>query len=339
MTGVGMDWSLGELGRMFGGEIAGDPDRRFRLVSIDTVDPDGIALCENQGYLARSGGVGALLLPMHLSGDDRPHIRVPDPRRAFRRLLAESERPLPLRAGIHPTAVVDDAADVHPSASIGAYAVVEAGAVIGPEVRVFPFCYVGDGCRIGEQSVVYPHAVLLRNVLVGVRCRIHPGAVLGAEGFGFERDDAGWHRVPHVGFVRLGDDVEVRALASVERATCGTTEIGDGSKIGNLVQVGHNAQVGSHTVLAPMSGVGGSSTLAPGTVLGGQAGVGDHVEVSSGVQLAAASCTTRDIRRAGVYAGSPARPLAQQHRLDATAPYLPAILDRLRRLENDREAE
>jgi UDP-3-O-[3-hydroxymyristoyl] glucosamine N-acyltransferase len=328
-------WTLGELAERFAGRLVGPAGLVVeRPVPADARDRSGIAFCESRRYLAKATGVGALLLPEELSSDTVPYVQLADPRAAFGALLEEQRRPLPLGPGIHPTAVVAGTAQVDPSASVGPYVVIADGAVLGPRVRVHPFCYVGEGCTVGAGSVLWPHAVLCRDVHVGQRCTVHAGAVLGGDGFGYTREAGGWRKVPHVGDVRIGDDVDVCALASVERATCGSTVLGSGVKVGNLVQVGHNTRIGAHALLAPMSGVAGSSVLGERVVMGAQSGVSDHVTVADDVQLAGRTAVLRSIPRPGVYSGLPtAGPLERQQRVRALLPRLGELFERVRQLE------
>lgn len=332
-----MAWTLGELAENHQGRLVGDPDLLVHPVPAGATDPAGIAFCENRTYLAQATGVGALLLPYRLSSPDKPYIQVSDPRSVFTRLLGELERPIPLAAGIHPTAVVDDDTDIDPTASIGPYAVVERGAVLGSGVRVHAAAYVGENCRIGADTVIHPHAILCQNVRIGERCAIHPGAVVGSEGFGFADRADGWERVPQIGGVRIGDDVDLRALASVERATCGTTEVADGAKIGGLAYIAHNARIGEHALMVPTAAIGGSSSLGRRSTMGGQSLVTDHVAIGDDVRLGARSATTRGIDTPGVYTGWPARPLAQHLRIQALLPSLPGLLDRVQQLERQLE--
>ena len=328
-----MSWTLGELAEEFDGKLVGPADFEVRPVPADVEDPGGIAFCENSRYLSRATGVGAVLLPEHLSTAEKPYVQVADPREVFARMLKDLERPLPLAEGIHPTAVVDPEAYVDQSASVGAYAVVERGAVVNAGVRVYPFTYVGENCVVGAGSVLYPHVVLYQDVRLGEGCAVHPGAVVGTEGFGFARDGDGWRKVPQVGDVQVEDEVEIRALASVERANSGTTRICRGAKIGNLAHVGHNVRIGEQALMVPMSGIAGSSVLGDRAVLGGGAAVGDHVTVAEGAQLGARALATRDIREPGTYVGQPARPLRQQYRVEALLPRLQELFDRVRELE------
>jgi UDP-3-O-[3-hydroxymyristoyl] glucosamine N-acyltransferase len=333
-------WTLGEIAERFDGRLVGPAEQVVRRpVPADAQDPGGIAFCENRRYLAKATGVGALLLPGHLASETVPYVQVADPRAAFSRLLAGTGRPLPLAPGIHPTAVVGEGAEIDTSASVGAYAVVERGAVLGPRVRVHPFCYVGEGCTVGADSVLHPHAVLCQDVHVGQRCVVHPGAVLGVDGFGFAWEAGGWRKMPHVGDVRIGDDVDVCALAGVQRATCGSTVVGPGVKVGDLTLVGHNARIGAHALIAPMSGVGGSSVLGERVVMGAQSVVTDHVTVADDVRLAARTAALRGISRPGAYSGLPtAAPLERQQRVRALLPRLGELFERVRRLEKLLEA-
>ncbi|MFD0306840.1 UDP-3-O-(3-hydroxymyristoyl)glucosamine N-acyltransferase [Streptomyces sp. NPDC127119] len=335
-----MHWSLGEIAEAYDGSVCGDAGMRVRPTDTRATDPSGLAYAERASALERMAGVGAFLLPRALTGVDRPHVHVDDPRDVFHQLLGELDRraaPAP-PPGVHPTAVTDPDCAIDPTAYVGPYTVVERGAVIGPRTRIHPFVYVGPNCRVGADSVLHPHAVLCRDVRLGERCTVHPGAVVGGEGFGFTPTPAGWRRVPQAGGVRAGDDVEIRALASVERATCADTVLGDGVKLGDLTCVGHNATLGDHTLLVPLSGVGGSATLGRRCVLGGGSGVFDHTTLADDVRVGAHGTVTRDIDTPGDHTGTPARPLARQLRLDALLPRLPELLERIRQLEERLDA-
>ncbi|MEU9190029.1 UDP-3-O-(3-hydroxymyristoyl)glucosamine N-acyltransferase [Streptomyces sp. NPDC048484] len=328
-----MTWSLREIAEKYEGAVCGDAGMRVHPTNTESTDPSGLAYAERASALGRMAGVGALLLPRALTGVDTPHVHVDDPRAVFHQLLGELDRQAPMHQGIHPTAVTDLDCSIDPTAYVGAYTVVERGAVVGPRARIYPFVYVGENCHIGADSVLHPHAVLCRDVRLGERCTVHSGAVIGSEGFGFTPTPNGWRRVPQIGGVHAGDDVEIRALASVERATCTTTVLGDGVKVGDLTCVGHNARLGDHTLLVPLSGIGGSAALGQRCVLGGGSGVFDHVTLADDVRIGAYGTVTRDIDTPGDHTGTPARPLAQQLRLDALLPKLPDLLERVRQLE------
>jgi UDP-3-O-[3-hydroxymyristoyl] glucosamine N-acyltransferase len=274
--------------------------------------------------------VGALILPPGLEVD-RACLYAEDPKAAFTRFLALCRRPLPLPAGVHPTAVVDPGAGVAPGASVGPYAVVERGARIAAGARVFPFCFVGEDCVVGPDTVLYPHVVLYQDVRIGARCVVHSHAVLGADGFGFAWDGARQVKIEQVGGVRIGDDVEIGAGSAVDRATSGTTTVGDGVKVDNLVQIGHNAEIGAHSLICGQAGVAGSAVIGRRVTMAGQSGVADHVTVGDEVILAARALATRDIAEPVVHYGFPARP--DGLRIAAALAELPRLRDRIQQLE------
>lgn len=328
--------TLGEIARWVDGRLHGPEDHPVeRPVPADSDDPAGLAFVSSKGFLEvfERSRAGAALVPEDLRPSSKPHIVVEDPRSAFGLVLARFDRPLPLNPGVHPAAIVSGEARVSPTAQVGPYAVVEAGAKVGPGVRVYPFAYVGEGCELGEGTVVYPHAVLYRDVQTGKRCVVHAGAVLGADGFGFVWDGQRRVKVPQVGRVVLGDEVEIGANAAVDRATAGETVIGNGSKLDNLVQIGHNVRIGEHTVAAAQVGVAGSTTIGNRVTIAGQVAFSDHVEVCDDVVLGGRSAVIQHIREPGEYLGFPARPLGEAMRALAVSAKLPELAARLRRLE------
>jgi UDP-3-O-[3-hydroxymyristoyl] glucosamine N-acyltransferase len=330
-----MSWTLAELAQLLGATVGDSPDFIvLRPVPADSDDPRGLTFCESRKYLrlVNAHSVGAVIVPPGLRVD-RPHLVADDPRAAFERFLGMCRRPLPARAGVHPTAVIDSAAEVHSTASIGPYVVVERGARIEAGARIFPHCYVGEDCVVGENTVLYPHVVLYQDVSVGARCVVHAHAVLGADGFGFRWDGQVQQKVEQAGAVVVGDDVEIGAGSAIDRATAGVTAVGNGVKLDNMVQIGHNARIGDHTVICGQSAVAGSAVLGERVTMGGQTGVADHVEVGAGVSLAGRAMTARDLPEPGVYYGVPARPLAEGLRIAARLPHLHERIERLERRE------
>jgi UDP-3-O-[3-hydroxymyristoyl] glucosamine N-acyltransferase len=329
-----VSWTLRRLAALTGAEPRGDPNLVIhRPVDVDAEDPAGVAFCERRAHLDRSAGVGVVIVPPGLAAGDRPHLVAARPRMAFQRILEDYHRPRALPPGRHPTAVVHESASVDPSARIGPYAVVEAGARIAAGVQLSAFCYVGAGCVLGEDTVVHPRVTLYPEVSVGQRCILHSGAVLGADGFGFLPVDGRWVKVPHVGTVSVADDVEIGAGSTVDRATAGVTRIGAGTKIDNLVQIGHNVHLGADCVVSGQTGIGGSARIGDRVRLAGQAGVADHVRIADDVTVGAGSIVHANLREPGTYWGRPARPFAQASRINAMLPRLAGLLQRVRRLE------
>ncbi|MBP2326325.1 UDP-3-O-[3-hydroxymyristoyl] glucosamine N-acyltransferase [Kibdelosporangium banguiense] len=330
-----MSWTLTQLAGLLGAEVGESPDFVVaRPVPADSDDPQGLTFCESAKYLrlVTAHSAGAVIVPpgMEIS---RPHLVADHPRAAFETLLAMYRRPLPLRPGVHPTAVIDPSAEVERTASVGPYAVVERGARIAAGVKVFPYCYVGEDCTVGENTVLYPHVVLYQDVRVGSRCVVHAHAVLGADGFGFRWDSRVQQKIEQVGAVVIGDDVEIGAGSAVDRATAGATTLGNGVKLDNMVQIGHNARIGDHTVICGQSAVAGSAVVGGRVTMAGQTGVADHVELADGVSLAARAMTAKDLKQPGVYYGSPARPLAEGLRIAARLPHLHERIEKLERRE------
>ena len=334
-------WTLGQVASLVGGELRGPADFVvLRAVPAGSDDPQGITFAENEKYLARcvSSGVGALIVGKGTGAIEKPVVCVDSPRAAFGLLLAQMVRPLPLPPGVHPSAIVSPLARVDPSASVGAYAVVEKDAVVSAGCRVYPFAYVGENCRLGEGCVVFPHAVLYQDVVLGARCVVHSGAVLGADGFGFAWDGERQQKVPQVGGVVIGDEVEIGANSCVDRATCGDTRVGSGTKLDNLVQIGHNVAVGADSVLAALVGIGGSSIVGDRAALGGHVAVSDHVTITDDVVIGGRSGVFQDIVDAGQYLGLPPLPLSSALRLMALQARLPEVFKRIKQLEEEGEA-
>jgi UDP-3-O-[3-hydroxymyristoyl] glucosamine N-acyltransferase len=328
-------WTLGELAVALGGELRGPAEMPIDgPAPADSDDPRGIGFCESEEYLdlAKGSRVGALILPRTLT-IEKPHLLVDHPRTAFGRLLAMAQRPLPLREGVHPTAVVSDTALVDPSASVGPYAVVEAGAKIAAGARIFPFCYVGENCEVGEETVLYPNVVLYQDVRVGARSIVHSGVVMGGDGFGFGWDGKSRVKIPQVGGVVIGDEVEIGAGTTVDRATAGDTVLGNGTKLDNLVQIGHNVRVGESCAIAAQTGIGGSCRIGNRVVMGGQSAMSDHAAVGDDITFGGRTGTSQDLMEPGIYFGTPARPIQEAMRSYLLVPKLPELMSRLRKLE------
>ncbi len=328
-------WTLGEIAKLLGGELHGPTDMPIhRPVAVQTEDPLGIAFAQDEAYLkiAEASTVGALLVPIGVA-THKPSIQIAQPRESFGKLLFLAHRPIPLNPGVHSTAVISPSAQVHASAQIGPYVVVEAGAVIEEGVRVYPYAYVGDGCHVGAHSVIYPHVVLVQDVHLGAGTVVHSGSVLGTDGFGYAWNGDRHVKIPQVGEVRTGENVEIGALTTVDRATAGATTIGNGTKLDNLVMVAHNVHIGNHTVIASQTGLAGSSEIGDRVAMAGQCAVGDHKKVGDDVTFAGQTGAAQDIGEPGVYFGMPARPLKEAQRRLMLQLRLPEFFQRLKAVE------
>lgn len=238
-----------------------------------------------------------------------------NPRAILPQLTAIFTPQTPHQKGIHPLSHVSPSAKIHPDAYIA------------------PFAYVGDDCVVGAGTVIEPQAVLLLRVSVGENCLIHSGAVIGADGFGFERTSSGLVKIPQMGGVKIGDNVEIGACTTIDRATMGDTVIGSGTKIDNQVQIGHNVKMGKNCIICSMSGIGGSSELGDNVTLSIQAGITDHAKIGDNVIIAGRSGVTNDVPSNSIVSGFPARPHNEAKRALVLAADLPSLYKRIRILE------
>lgn len=309
---------LRELAASFGGTIAGDGEVCLhRVAPLDGAGPGDLAPLLHPRFLEAAGrsAAGALLSDSALAGrlerGDRAVWVHPAPRLALA-LALEALAPEPaVEPAIHATAVVDPSAAVDASARVEALAIVGPGATVGPRTLIGPRALVAAGAAVGADCRIGPGAMVLERCLVGDRVRLGPGAVVGSDGFGFIPASGGAklpRRVPQTGRVVIEDDVEIGALAAVDRATLGETRVRCGAKIDNLVQVAHNVDVGSGAILAAQVGLAGSVTVGQGALLGGQVGVADHLAIGPHARVAAKSGVVADVPPRATVAGYPAIP-------------------------------
>ncbi len=334
---------LSDLAALVGAELRGDPERLIGgIATLDAATPDDLSFLTNPRYReqALASRAGALLVPRGLSaatlGDLGADLLLcDDAYRALADLMTDLFPPPDVSPGVHPSAVVDAGARVDPSARVDPFAVVGEGAEIGPGVLVGAHVVVGRGCTVGAGTVLHPHVVIHERTSIGERVIVHPGVVLGADGFGFVEDAAAGSRVklPQVGVVVIESDVEIGANSAVDRATFDTTRVGRGTKIDNLVQVGHNARIGEGCILCGQVGVSGSSRIGDRVVLAGQVGVAGHFRIGDGVQVAAKSAVFQEVPDGGRVGGIPAVPLATWRRQHAVQSRLPAMRRALRTLQ------
>ena len=329
-------FTLGELAEALQARLDGDPTRVVTGVApLESAGPDQISFLTDLRYrdAALASRAGAFVVPPDVADLPGPMLRCPAPQQAVIDLLRLFHPAPPRAAGVHGSAVVAADARVDPTAAVGPLCVIEAGAAIGPGVQLHALVHVGAGVEIGEATVVYPQVSLREGVRIGRRVVIHAGAVLGADGFGFAFDGSAHRKIPQVGGVLIEDDVEIGANTTIDRATFGDTIVRRGTKIDNLVQIGHNVEVGEHSLLVAQVGVSGSTRLGRGVVLGGQVGVADHVTLGDGVMAGAQSGIPADVEAGVRVFGTPARPLVQAKRIIVAESRLPELLQRVRALE------
>lgn len=303
-----MPISLGELAARFGCELRGSPDVEVdEVASLDSAGPRALGFFANPalaGELAATRAAAVVLREDSVAAAPCPALISANPYATFARMAALLHPPPALRAGIHPTAVVDSDATVAPTAEVGPHVIIEEGAVIGDRVYVGPGAQIGPGCSVGADSRILSRAILVRAVRTGERCVIHPGAVIGADGFGNAMTDEGWVKVPQLGGVTIGSDVEVGANTTIDCGAVEDTIIDDGVRIDNLCMIAHNVRIGAHTALAAMTGIAGSAVIGARCMFAGQSGAVGHVKICDDVVVSGQAMITKDITEPGVYASA-----------------------------------
>lgn len=299
---------LGELARQFGCELSGDPAATVsRVATLGNAGPDALSFLANPAYRPelRSTRAGAVLLrEEHLEDCPVPALICADPYLTYAHIAALLYPPPEFEPGAHPSAVIAASASVHASAHVGMHAVVDERAEIGERAVIGPGCVVGPDCRVGAGTRLHANVTLVQAVTVGERCILHSGAVIGCDGFGNARSDTGWVKVPQVGGVRIGDDVEIGANTTIDRGAIEDTVIENGVRLDNLIQIAHNVRVGEHTAMASQSGVSGSTVIGKRCMFGGQSGIVGHIRICDDVVVGGATMISKDVREPGFYVAS-----------------------------------
>jgi UDP-3-O-[3-hydroxymyristoyl] glucosamine N-acyltransferase len=235
--------------------------------------------------------------------------------------------------GVQPGAWVDSQAIVHPSASVAPGVFISAKALIGPGAVLYPNVFIGENVVVGENSIIYSNVSVRENCVLGKRVILQPGVVVGSDGFGFAKDGLEYRKIPQVGNVIVEDDVELGANVCVDRAVLGSTVIGKGTKLDNLIQIGHNVVIGSNTVIAAQTGISGSTQIGNNVIMGGQVGLAGHLKIGDNVTLATRTGVMEDIADKGIYWGSPSLKMSDEMKNVAAYRQLPELIKRIRSLE------
>ncbi len=331
---------LGEVATRLGAELRGNPTIEVTGVrGIEEASTSEITFVANPRYaaLAKTTKAAAVLVEPDFPEIPAATLRIKNPYYAFAQTLRLFYQPPAYAPGVHPTAVVDPTAEIGEGAHIGAYVVIGPGVRIGPHATLLPHVVLYPGVQIGSHFFAHAHSVVREGCILGDHVTLENGAIIGADGFGFAKNDAGqWTKIPQSGPVKIGDRVDVQANACIDRATVGATEIGSGTKVDNLVQVGHGSRVGEDTLLCAQAGLAGSSVVGSNAILAGQAGVAGHCELGDGVILTAQSGVSHDVPAGKMVSGSPAFDNRLWLRAVTAFQRLPEMLKRLDRLEKSR---
>lgn len=312
-----MNFSVSEIVALCGGRLrVGDPDFQITgFASLDEAGPGDLSFLGNEkylnDYLATQAGAVITVAKAPVAREGLAVIDVENPSLAFSQVLEQLQKSRPFEAGIHPAAHVDETAEVA-GAMIRAHAVVEAGVRIGKGTEIGPGVVVERDAVIGEDCLLYANASVRERCHLGNRVQLQPGAVIGSEGFGYELVEGRHRSIPQVGIVVLEDEVEVGANTTIDRARFGKTVIGEGTKIDNLVQIGHNVTVGKHCLIVAHVGIAGSTCIGDYVTIAAQSGLAGHLEIVDKVILAARTGVAKSITEPGVYWGAPAIPLKEE---------------------------
>ena len=330
--------TLQELADRVGGRVVGDGSVAIgRIAAVDEAGPDALTFAVSDAYLAAAfaGHAAAVLVGAGLAAEKppKPLLVVEDARRALARLLQSLQRPRPRGPFRHPSAAVAGDAVVAGDVYIDAHAFVGNRASIGAGSVIGAGAYVGDDAVVGESSWIHSNACLMAGCRVGNRVVLHAGCTVGSEGFGWTFLDGRSERIPQVGNVILEDDVEIGSNTCVDRAQTGSTVIGSGTKIDNLVQIGHNCRIGKHCVIAALTGLAGSTVIGDYVKVAGQVGFRGHITVGSRVTIAGQSGVWGNVADGATISGNPARDHREDLRREVMIRRLPKLIARVEALE------
>jgi UDP-3-O-[3-hydroxymyristoyl] glucosamine N-acyltransferase len=338
-----MKIALKDIAETIGATVEGDASLEVTgLASLSEAVSGDLSFLSRAKYAKEAESTKATAIIAGSDWEGPAHcvvLRVKDPDRAFM-LAAQAFTPEgPARAaGVDSTSVVDAGAEVDPSAHIGPLCVIEAGAKVGQDCVLVAGCFVGSHSTIGEGSFLHANVSVRERVTIGARAVLHCGAVIGSDGFGYVKEGEKWHKIPQIGAVVLGDDVEIGANATIDRARFGKTVIEDGVKIDNLVQVAHNVCIGANTAMAAQVGIAGSTVIGRNVQLGGQAGVAGHVKIGDHSVVGAQAGVTKDIPEKIFVSGFPAMPHRQTMKMQANMLRVPQLKKKIAELEEKMKA-
>jgi UDP-3-O-[3-hydroxymyristoyl] glucosamine N-acyltransferase len=334
--------TAGELAQYLGCPIEGDAEVQLRGVSNpESAGPEDLIYVGSPRNLERAEQSGARCVitssVLRISG--KTLLLAPQPKFAFARASAWLSPPAPIARGIHPTAVISPAALLGPGVGVGPFAVIEEGAEVGAGTEIGAFCFVGRNAKLGVGCRLYPRVTLYAGVQLRDRVIVHAGAVLGADGFGYVTHEGKHLKFPQAGSLEIGEDSEIGANATIDRGSLDVTRLGAQVKIDNLVHIAHNVQIGDRTLIAAQTGVAGSSRIGSDVLIGGQVGIADHCRLEDGCIAGAQAGipTGKTIRKGQTVWGCPARPLERFKEQYAWYARLPALAERIEKLEEGKK--
>ncbi len=333
-----MSPSLSELAQLVGAVVDGDGSVRVsHVATLESAGPGTIAFLARAKYrkqLATTGAAAVILAPGMAGETPLPKLVSANPYATFAKVATILHPAQAAAPGRHPTAIVDPAASVAPSASIGPRAVVGHGAVIGERAAIGAGTVIGAGVSIGDDVILHANVTIYDRCIIGPRTIVHSGAVIGADGFGMAEENGRWLKIPQIGRVVIGADVEIGANTTIDRGAIDDTVIESDVKLDNQIQIGHNCRIGAHTAIAGCAGIAGSTRIGRNCMIGGAAMINGHIEICDGVVIDGATTVRRSIDVPGEYAGlDPALPGKHWRRIVAIINHLPELERRVHHLE------
>ena len=331
-------FTLGDIAAHIGAELDGDASFSVRGIAALAQAAEGqISFLSDSKYrklLSDTHASAVILSVADAPGYHGHKLIIDNPYLAYAKVASLFDnRPQPV-AGIHPTATVSTQAKIGSGVSIGPYVVIADGAVIAANCTIGAHSIIGDGSSLGEGSLLASRVTIYHGVTIGARAILHSGVVIGSDGFGFAHDQGQWVKIPQIGGVTIGDDVEIGANTTVDRGALDDTLIGNGVKMDNQIQVAHNVQIGEHTAIAGCVGIAGSAKIGRHCGIGGGAGILGHLQISDGVQVTAMSLVTKSIKQPGIYSsGTSVEPFKTWHKNYARFGQLDEMARRLKALE------
>lgn len=334
-----MSTTLGELAVRFGCTLKGDPQIQVsHVATLERAEPTAVTFLANpryRRYLAQTRAGAVVLDPKFAADAPGAALLSTNPYATYARIAAVLHPPRAMASGVHPAAIVDAGAVIDSSASIGAGAVVETDVVIGARAVVGPGCVLMRGAGIGADTRLVANVTLCEGVQIAERCLLHPGVVVGADGFGLAPEAGRWLKVPQVGSVHIGADVEIGANTTIDRGAIEDTVIAEGVKLDNQIQIGHNVKIGAHTVIAGCSGISGSTSIGARCMLAGMVGVAGHLTICDDVVVTGQSFVSGSIHKPGYYSSGVPAEEASRFRKNAARFYqLDEIARQVRKLRN-----
>ncbi len=330
-----MPFTAAEIAKQLQGEVRGDASTVLNgFAPADRAKPGDLTFAENENYFQRAeqSAASAVLVDGDFTSK-KVLIRVPNARIAFAKVLPLFFPEPVFPAGVHPTAIVAASAKIDPTAHIGPFCAVGEKVIIGARVVLQGGNYVGANSQLGEDTNIYPSVTIYPQTQIGKRVRVHAGAVIGSDGFGYVQDQGIHRKVPQIGCVIIGDDVEIGANTTIDRGALGPTTIGKGTKIDNLVQIAHNVTIGDYSLLISQVGIAGSTKLGNYVILGGQVGIAGHLKIGNKAIVMAKAGVMRDVADGQKMFGSPAFPDREYKRHVIATQQLPGLIRRVRELE------